>query len=170
MRRARQPGRRRHARDRERAGDAAEVADVGLHDVDRAQLDHAPPLTASAVLLAARDVDVERRRDLGRPLELPVRARLLEVADAVVLEQAADLDRLRRRVAAVRVDQERRLVAERLAHRGDDGLGATRPLVLVVAALAADAELEAVVAVPSRRRARRSASSSGVMSRRMLEA
>ena len=60
---------------------------------------------------------------------------------------------------------------ERLAHGGHDLLGAARPFVDVVAAFGADAELEGVVAVPVAQAAsRRSASSSGVMSRFIDEA
>ena len=78
------------------------------------------------------------------------------------LQHPAHLDRPRRRVAAVGIDQQRRLVADRAAHRRHQRLGAARPLVGVVAALGADADLEGAIAV--RRRAAgasRSASSSG---------
>ena len=41
-------------------------------------------------------------------LELPVETWLFEMLDAVVLQQAADLDRALRRKAAIGVDQQRR--------------------------------------------------------------
>ena len=109
-----------------------------------------PPGRNRAILLAAGDVDVERVAHLLRLLELPVGARLLVMADAVVLQHAADLDGALRREAAVGVDQQRDVVAQRAAHRRDDLLGAARPLVDVVAALGADAELERVEAVLGR--------------------
>jgi hypothetical protein len=115
VRRAGQPRASRQLRHLQRPGQAAEVADVRLDDVDRAHVDDPSPLGEQAVLLPAGDVELERIRHLARPVELPVRARLLEVADAVVLEHPADLDRLRRRVAAVRVDEQGDVVAERTA-------------------------------------------------------
>ena len=55
--------------------------------------------------------------------------------------------RARRRVAAVRVDEQRHVVAERAAHRREELLGPPGPLVLVVAALAPDPDLERAEAV-----------------------
>ncbi len=131
----------------QRPREPADVADVGLHDVDGSGLDHRPPDARVPVLLPARHVELQRVRHLACPLELPVRARLLEVGDAVLLEHPADLDRLGRRVAAVGVDEQRDVVAERAAHRRDHRLGASGPLVLVVAALLADSDLEGIEAV-----------------------
>ena len=131
---------------RKRAADAAEIEDVRLHDVDGAHLDHVPPGRDLAVLLAAGHRDVERVGHLLGLLELPVEARLLEMLDAVVLQHAADLDRALRREAAIGVDQQRRLVAERLADRRHDLFGAARPFVDVVAVFGGDAELEGVEA------------------------
>ncbi len=88
----------------------------------------------------------------------------------MLLEHPPDLDRPCGRVTAVRVDEERCVVAERCAHGFDDRLGAARPFVLVVAALLADAHLERVEPVAVTETTRRAASSSGVMSRRMLDA
>ena len=70
----------RHLRHAQRPGEPAQVADIGLHDVDRAHRDHLPPGRDPAVLLAAGDVEVERVAHFLRLLELPVRARLLVVA------------------------------------------------------------------------------------------
>ena len=148
VRDARHAGISRHPGDGQRAREAADVADVGLHDVDRAPVDHVPPAREQAVLLAAGDVEVERLRHLGRPVELPVRAGLLEVDHAMLLEEPPDFDRLRRRVAAVRIDQEPRIGADRGPHGRNDSLGTAGPLVLVVPALAPDADLERGEAVP----------------------
>ena len=142
VRDARQAGVGRHPGDGQGAREAADVADVGLHDVDRAPVDHVPPAREQAVLLAAGDVEVERLRHLGRPLELPVRAGLLEVDHAMLLEEPPDFDRLRRRVAAVRIDQEPRIGADRGPHSRNDSLCPAGPLVLVVPALPPDADLE----------------------------
>jgi hypothetical protein len=125
--------------DFERPRHAAEVADVGLNNVDGLQLDHAAPGRQQAVLLPAGDVEVECAGDLRRPFELPVRARLLEVHDTVRLEQPADLDRLPRRVGAVRVDEQSDVVTERAANSGQQRLRPAGPLVRVVSALATDA-------------------------------
>ena len=126
---------------------SAHVHDVRLHDVDRAHLDHALPGGQVPVLLAAGDVDLERVGDALGLLELPVRAGLLEMTDALGLEQPADLDGARRREAAVGIDQLRDAVAERARHVRHDRLGAAGPLVDVAAALGPDAPLEGVEAV-----------------------
>ena len=68
------------------------------------------------------------------------------MADAVVFQHPSDFDGACRRKAAVGVHQEIRLAAQRPADLGHDLLGATRPLVQIVAAFAADAELEGVIA------------------------
>ena len=135
-----------HLRHLEGARQPADVADVGLDDVDGLELHDAPPDGEVAVLLTPGHVQVEGVGDLLGPLDLPVRTRLLEMADPVVLQHAAHLDRLRGRVARVGVDQKRRLVAERLAHGGHHRLAAAGPFVLVVAAFLADPELEGPVA------------------------
>ena len=162
------PGELRHA---QRAREAADVADVRLDHVHDSRLDHPTPHALVPVLLAAGHVELERRGHLPGPVELPVRARLLEVGNTVLLEHVPDLDRSRGRVAAVRVDEERGVVTEPGAYLGDESVRTTRPLVLVVAALPSDPHLEGLesvcVAEPGRAV---SASSSGVMSRRMLEA
>src|SRR5215472_3746894 len=100
-----------------------------------------------AVLLTAGHVEIERVGHLLRPLGMPVGAGFFEMADAVFLEEAADLDRLPRRVAAVAIHQESRVWPHRLAHRGHDCLGAAGPFVLVVPAFPPDAELECRVTV-----------------------
>jgi hypothetical protein len=46
----------------QRALDAAHVEHVGLHDVHRAQVDHAPPGGEVPVLLAAGDIERQRLR------------------------------------------------------------------------------------------------------------
>ena len=66
--------------------------------------------------------------------------------DAVLFEHAPDLDRPARRKAAVGIDEQRHIVAQRLADRRDDLLGPARPLVDVVAIFRGDAELEGVEA------------------------
>src|SRR5205085_12006558 len=81
-----------------------------------------------------------------RPLELPVRARLLEVDDTVRFQHRSDLDRAPRRVAAVPVDEQRGVVAERAPNQRDEFRGTAGPLVAVVAALTSDPDLERPVA------------------------
>jgi hypothetical protein len=111
-------------------------------------------------------VEVERVGDLFGLLESPNRGRAPRNADAVVLQHAADGDRGLRRIAAVAVDQQVGAIAERLADQGHDRLGAAGPLVLVMAAFAADPELEGARSRSGRAGASsRSASASGVMSR-----
>ena len=144
VRRAGKAGRRCQARDFERPREAAHVADVRLHDVDHLRLDHTSPHTEVPVLLAAGDVELERLGHLTRPVELPVRAGLLEVRHSVALEHPPDGDRPGRRVAAVRVDEDRHLVSERRADALDDSLCAPRPFIGVVPALLADAHLDRV--------------------------
>ena len=141
------PLRRGHAGDPQRAADAAGIEDVRLDDVDGGQLADAPPGRELAVLLAAGHGDVERVRHLPGLLQLPVGARLLVMLDPLGLEQPPDLDRARRREAAVGVDQKMRLGPERLADRRHDRLGPPRPFVDVVPALGADPELEGIEAV-----------------------
>src|SRR5262249_59663404 len=80
--------------------------------------------------------------DLRRPVELPVRAGLFEVPHAGGLEHAPHLDRLRRRVAAVCVDQEGDVVVEGPRDALEKLFGSPRPLVTVVPALPADPDLE----------------------------
>jgi len=62
----------------------------------------------------------------------------------VLLEHPAHLDGLRRRVAAVGVYQQCHVVTEGRAYRTDDLLRAPGPLVLVVAELLSDPDLERV--------------------------
>ncbi len=68
--------------------------------------------------------------------------------NAVLLEHAPDLDRPRRRVAAVGVDEEGDVVPECRPHRFDESFSASGPLVLIVTADAADADLERLEGVP----------------------
>ena len=65
----------------------------------------------------------------------------------MILEHPADLDRAGRRKSAVGVDEQRDLVAERLADGGNDLLRPARPLVDVAAAFGPDPELERIEAV-----------------------
>ena len=69
------------------------------------------------------------------------------MADAVILQEVPDLDRLHRRIGAVAVHQQPRIGAEGLADQRHDLVGAAGPLVLVMAAFLADSELECGVAV-----------------------
>ena len=83
-------------------------------------------------------------------------ARLLEPVEAVRLELLRDRDRGRRAEAAVTVDQDLHLGADRIAHRGDplDRLADQR-VVRVAAGAFERVELEAAVAlVPDRARGR----------------
>ena len=106
MRRHLEPRILRHLRHLERAREPAQIADVGLHHIDRTHVDHEPPQRQLAVLLAARDIEGECVGYLLGPRIFPIRARLLEMADAVMFELASDFDRLFRRIAAVGIDQE----------------------------------------------------------------
>ncbi len=109
-------------------------------------VDDALPLLQIVVLLAAGDRDLQRRRHLCRPRQFPVGAGFLEVAEVVLLEQLADLDGLARRVATVAVGQDRHVVADGLAHGRNQRLGATRPLIFIVAGHLADANFERAIA------------------------
>ena len=131
---------------RKRAADAAEIEDVRLDDVDGAHLDHPAPGRDLAVLFAAGHRNVEGVGHFPGLLQLPIKARLLEMLDAVVLQQAADFDRAFGRKAAIGIDQQRNIVAQRLADDRHDFFGAARPLVNVVAVFGGDAELEGVEA------------------------
>ena len=95
---------------------------------------NAPPGRELAVLLAAGHRDGQGVRDLPGLLQLPVGARLLEMLDAMVLEQPADLDGPLGREAAVGVGEQCRIRAQRFADRRHDRLGAAGPLVDIVAA------------------------------------
>ena len=136
----------RHLGDAPGAGQAADVADVGLDDVDGAHRDHAAPLRHVVVLLAALDVDRERARHFLRPLELPVGARLLERGVAGVLEPASHRDRDVGRVAAVRVGVELDVGPDGLAHRRNDRFAAARRRVAIAAAGRAEPDLERLAA------------------------
>ena len=57
MRHAREAGVSGHRGDVQRPGEAADVADVGLDDVDRPAVDDLAPAREQAVLLAAGDVE-----------------------------------------------------------------------------------------------------------------
>jgi hypothetical protein len=78
MRRAGQPGLVRHLRHPKRAGEAAQITDVGLNDVDRLHLDHPAPVLQLAILFAAGDIDRQSIGDLFGLLVFPVGARLLD--------------------------------------------------------------------------------------------
>ena len=69
------------------------------------------------------------------------------MAHAVVGEHAANLDSLLGSVGAVGIDQQGNVVTERFPHLRYDCLGTTRPLVLVVTALLANADLEGIEAM-----------------------
>ena len=88
----------------------------------------------------------QRLRDLARPLELPVRARLLERGVAGVLEAASHRDRDVGRVAAVGVGVQLDVRPDRLAHRRDDRFAAPGRGVLVAAAGRAEPDLERLAA------------------------
>ncbi len=95
-----------HAADPQGAADAAQIQDVGLHDVHRAHVDHPLPCGQIAILLAAGDVDVQRVGHLFGLLQLPIGAGFLVVAKPVVLQHMSDLNRALGRIAAVGVDQQ----------------------------------------------------------------
>ncbi len=145
----------RHLHHLQGAVDAAEIAHIRLHHVDRAHLDREAPQRQVAILLAARDVEVERVCHLLGPVIFPIGARLLEMADAVILQHAADLDRLFRRVTAIGIHQQAGIGAEGLADERHDLVGPARPFILVMTAFLADAELEGGIAmlVPQAREA-----------------
>ena len=136
-----------HFNDLQGARQAAEIADVGLGHVNGAHLHGKFPQGKVAILFAARHIKGQRVGDLLGPVIFPIGAWLLKMHNAVLLQELADFDGLLRRVAAVGVDQQCSLVAQRLAHHGNNGIGAPRPFVLVMAAFLADAEFEGGVAV-----------------------
>ena len=79
--------------DAERLGDAAAARHVGLHEVDVGAVDQLAEAPPGRVLLAGRDADVDRVRELGVGLVLVGLERLLEPVDADLLVLARDLDR-----------------------------------------------------------------------------
>ena len=79
--------------DPQHLGDAAAARHVGLDQVDVAALDQLAEAPAGRVLLAGRDPDVDRVRELGVGLVLVRLERLLEPEDAELLELARDPDR-----------------------------------------------------------------------------
>ena len=147
MRRDRHAGIACHARDAEEAVDPADVADVRLRHVHRPAVDQVLPESEVVVLLPTRHVEIERLLDRPRPVRLPIRAGLLEVAHRVLFQDLAERDCLLGHVAAVRVDQQGNVIAERAANLPHDRLGAARPLVLTAAACRAHPELEGVESV-----------------------
>ena len=147
MRRHRQPRGLGHPADLERARHAAHVHDVGLHDVDGAHGDHGLPVVNSQSCSPPVTSIVSASATCLRLLELPVRAGLLEVADAFGLEQTSHLDGALRRVAGIGVDKLRHAIAKRARNGGNDLFGAARPFVLVAAAFGADAPLEGIEAL-----------------------
>ena len=69
--------------------------------------------------LAGRKARADAAADLGQRLDVLGIARLLEPVETVRLELLRDRDRGRRAEAAVTVDQDLHLGADRVAHRGD---------------------------------------------------
>jgi hypothetical protein len=158
-----------HFGDAQGAGEPADVAHVGLDDIDSVHADHPPPLRQVVVLLAAGDKHVQRRGDFGRPFQFPIRARFLEEVIPVVLHAPADLDRLGRRVATVAVRQQADLVSHGSTDGGNQPLRPARRRIAVVSGWHATRTLNARKPNSSRKRTSRAASSSGEMSRLMLE-
>ena len=103
VRRAGQAGRVAHVRDLHGACHPAHVADVGLDDVDHLRVNHVLPQRQQAVLLAAGHVQRQRLAHFAGLVHFPVQAGLFKVADAVVLQHAAHLNRALRRETAVGV-------------------------------------------------------------------
>ena len=118
MRHARHAGFGGHVGDAQGARHPADVAEIGLDDIHGVHVDHALPLGQAGVLLAPRDGNVQRGRDLRGPFEFPVGAGLFEVAELVLLEQLADLDRFGGRETAIAIGQQRHIVANGLPDRG----------------------------------------------------
>ena len=124
----------RERRDPQHLGDPAAPRDVGLDQVDVAALDQLAEAPAGRVLLAGRDRDVDRVRQLGVGLVLVRLERLLEPVDAELLELARDADRDVRvgDVAEPGVDQDLDAVSAGLAGGGGEpdvvvGILAERP-------------------------------------------
>ena len=106
--------------------------------------------------LAGREARLDAAADLGQRRDVLGVARLLEPVETVRLELLRDRDRGRRAEAAVAVDQDLHLGADRVAHRGDplDRLADQRVVRVAPGALER-VELEAAVAlVPHRARGR----------------
>ena len=82
----------RHARHVERPGHSAHVHDVRLDNVDGAHADHALPRRHVPILFAARDIDIQGSRHAACRLKVPIWHRLLVMADAMILQHAADID------------------------------------------------------------------------------
>ena len=101
-----------HAEGRRHVGDllglrqAADRADVGLDDVDRALRQHLAEIPAREPGLAAGDRDRLAAAHLDVARQVIGHHRLLEPADVAVGDRAAELDRLDRVVAVVGVEHQ----------------------------------------------------------------
>ena len=157
MRRTGQAGRVAHVGHLHAARHATHVAHIRLDDVDHFRINHVLPQRQQAVLLAAGHVQRQGFSHFAGLVHFPIQAGLFKVADAVVLQHPAHLNRARWREAAVGVHQQLHLVAQRFAHRGNNCFGAAWPFVFVVAVFRAHAELESIktIAVAQCQQARR---------------
>ncbi len=135
---------RDHPRQLQRRGQPAHIHHVRLQHVDHMAVDHVLPVAHVAILLAAGDVDLQRVRDLPRPVRLPVGARLLIMGDAVGLQHAAHLDGALHPETAVGIDHFHHAVSQRARHGLDDLLGPARPFIHTATTFCADPELEGV--------------------------
>ena len=94
--------------------DATGVEDVGLKDVGVGQIDEVAEGPVMPELLAGGDRYVQRAAHLAQAGHLVFRERLLEVGDAELLQLTALADRRPRRIAAIRVESEPGVRAQRV--------------------------------------------------------
>ncbi len=113
----------RHRGDVEHLLQAADGADVGVEDICRALLEDTGEILLGVEGFAGHDGRRDRATDFGDEVEIVGEAGLFVAEDAVFLEPLGDADGMMRRDAAVRVDQQVHVGAERLAHRLDVGDG-----------------------------------------------
>ena len=105
MRRAGKPGCGGHLGHQKCARHAPHIHDIGLNDVDRADVDHPLPGGKVPVLFAPRDIQFQRGGHLCRSLQFPIGDRFLEMADAVILQEMPHLDGAGHGKAGVAIDQ-----------------------------------------------------------------
>ena len=133
-----------HPRQLQRRCEPAHIHHIRLQHIDHMPVDHVLPVTHVTILLAASHIDLQRMRDLPRPVRLPVGARLLVMGDAIGLQHAANLDGAFHPETAVRIDHLHHPVPQGARHQLDNRLGAARPFIHPAPAFCPDPELEGV--------------------------
>jgi hypothetical protein len=120
-----------HPGNANRSGEAAEIEDVGLDDVEGAMLDHPAEASKAAVLLAARHRQRQRVGDLLRFVVEIEGDGFFEEGELLLVHQPADSKCHRHVVRAVGVGVNRHTGAERLASERNQRQIARRRRVVV---------------------------------------